>query len=132
MKTLRNTDKPLSLANVAKEIDWNNHCQINYFGKFCNALITDYKSPETHWFLRAGTWLMKQNFMKSNEVETWLVEHGFAEWEEEFEPFDLRIETDREARLLWHRLNQHPKGISREQYRLWQRLNKLMEERGLK
>ena len=36
-----------------------------------------------------------------DDVKGWLVDNYFAEWENKFEPFDLQIKTEAEAKKLY-------------------------------
>ena len=103
MRMLQNTDKKLTIEEIIKEIDQDNKYDYKLLGAFI--VWASKNGYYSYSAINLQEDSCKKWLKNYPQIQTWFVEYGFAEWEDDFKPFDLTIETKDEAIMLWHRLN---------------------------
>jgi len=102
---LRNTNKKITIASIVMTLNWNDRCETAYFGSFVKWAKIHTLSDGHHIRVGEDSLFWAEWLQERPAVQAWLIEKGFAIKDQIFEPFSLKVETERDMVILWHRLN---------------------------
>ena len=147
MKKLVPTDKAITRKAIHEEVMKQPYCE-ELMMTYQNFELWASKKNDTYLWnyglsLQGALW--QEWLVIHPEAQQCLVDHGFAKWEEDFEPVYLKIESMDELLVLWHRMNHAERDFSRNygyekqrsqpnpsgdmcalSHKLWRRANSLL------